>query len=239
MLVQALVSGRAEKSVYRRWTFQNHLWQTDSKFQLNILNFDPCSPLFLSILQFLEWAHTFLEPFLHWSLLWGSRPIILYSQGLPFLPLDQLNEAFAEVRYELEFYDNERIEKFLDYVERQWISDNGIFPRSMWSHINNDGARTTNCVEGYHHKLNQAVRHHPDIFTLIDKLKEFNDRDEFNLRQVKMGRIIKSENLNYKRNDKKIQDLRNKFSLGSITRNEFLDALKHSLAWSLDPLASM
>ena len=124
----------------------------------------------------------------------------------------------------------EKITSFINYIERNWISNASVFPRQVWSHYENHGSRTTNCCEGWHNKLNREVRNHPDIFTLISVLQKFNSREEFDFRQVKRGLKIKVSNAVYEKLDKRIADLRDKFLRNVILRNDFLDALAHLLA---------
>ena len=56
--------------------------------------------------------------------------------------------------------------RFTDYVTEKWVE----WHRRAWNHYDNDGPRTTNHVEGWHHNIYNQLRHcHPSIYTLVDK----------------------------------------------------------------------
>ncbi|CAG9314716.1 unnamed protein product [Blepharisma stoltei] len=55
---------------------------------------------------------------------------------------------------------------------RTWLLSNAKFRREFWNHFDNDGMRTTNNLEGYHHALNKLVgAAHPNIFKFIETIK--------------------------------------------------------------------
>jgi hypothetical protein len=58
----------------------------------------------------------------------------------------------------------------------------------IWNHFDTDGPRTTNHLEGWHHKLKNHVAHpHPNIFYLINLLKEQQASTEIKLIQYSAG----------------------------------------------------
>ena len=57
--------------------------------------------------------------------------------GLPFVPINEVQEAFSAVLVEYKFKENNTdLEKFksilLDYFESTWL--NGSFPKSLWNY---------------------------------------------------------------------------------------------------------
>ena len=70
----------------------------------------------------------------------------------------------------LEECDNDSVpvSTFKDYVTEQWVEGD----RRFLNHYDNDGPRTTNHVEGWHHKNNQLRHCHPNIYTLIDLVQK-------------------------------------------------------------------
>jgi hypothetical protein len=61
------------------------------------------------------------------------------------------------------------IQSHLLTVTEYWVESH----QHIWNHFDTDGPRTTNHLEGWHHKLKNHVAHpHPNIFYLINLLKE-------------------------------------------------------------------
>ena len=74
---------------------------------------------------------------------------------------------------------------FTDYVTEQWVENN----RDLWNHHNTEGSRTTNHLEGWHHKLKNQVKHpHPNIYNLIKLIISQQSTTEIRLIQYATGR---------------------------------------------------
>ncbi|CAG9315619.1 unnamed protein product [Blepharisma stoltei] len=91
-------------------------------------------------------------------------------QSLALCPLDQIDEAWEIIAsFEPE---GERVQEFTAYFMRTWLLSNAKFRREFWNHFDNDGMRTTNNLEGYHHALNKLVgAAHPNILKFIEIIK--------------------------------------------------------------------
>ena len=67
----------------------------------------------------------------------------------------------------------------------QWVENN----RDLWNHHNTEGSRTTNHLEGWHHKLKNQVKHpHPNIYNLIKLIISQQSTTEIRLIQYAAGR---------------------------------------------------
>jgi len=74
--------------------------------------------------------------------------------------------------------------KFMDYVTSQWI-EGRVFSQEKWNHFSNDGRRTNNNLEGWHHKINTiADKCHPNIYEVLNIIKR-----EESVKQVKVAQL--------------------------------------------------
>ena len=80
--------------------------------------------------------------------------------------------------------DSPQVEQFKDYVTEQWVETD----LTLWNHYDNHGPRTTNHIEGWHHKINNLVsRSHPNIYSLIDIIKKEQSMNEIKMLQFSNG----------------------------------------------------
>ena len=93
--------------------------------------------------------------------------------ALAFLPVGDIPLAFAYVS-DIAFQADDRMAEFTKYVDRQWINNPNI-PLPLWNCHHRD-VRTSNAVEGWHHRLSRHVRiGHPNAWHLIEDMpKEQN-----------------------------------------------------------------
>ena len=91
--------------------------------------------------------------------------------GLPFLPPDQVADAFAE-DIKSDTPDSDKCSAFADYVVETYISDHARYPPHLWaSSPNMDTKRTNNGPETFHSHFNgQFYSAHPPIYVFIDVL---------------------------------------------------------------------
>ena len=109
------------------------------------------------------------------------------TMALGFLPLNEVYIAFYHLR-NLMLVETPNIQNYITYFERQWIDrqkihvdlnnirifDTRRVPMAKWNVFERDGHRTSNPCESFHSKLTRAMSgHNPNVFTFINKLKEF------------------------------------------------------------------
>ena len=75
--------------------------------------------------------------------------------ALPFLPADDIPEAFQKVRSKVD-HDAEALVSFMDYVDTTWI-ESSIWTVQCWS-VYGRSIRTNNDVEGWHNRLNRRAK---------------------------------------------------------------------------------
>ena len=65
--------------------------------------------------------------------------------------------------------DGQAVLRFKDYVTETWVEGH----LKQWNHFSNDGPRTTNAVEGWHHKVNRVCRRpHPNVYRFVQLIKK-------------------------------------------------------------------
>ena len=95
--------------------------------------------------------------------------------GLPFVPLERLNEGFQNLERIGSKVKGQKSKDFvkylLDYIERVWM--NGHFEREVWNMYNHRGVTTNNNAESLNSKLGSKnkLKSHPNPYLLVDEFK--------------------------------------------------------------------
>ncbi|CAF1136308.1 unnamed protein product [Didymodactylos carnosus] len=91
--------------------------------------------------------------------------------ALAFMPLDKIDELWCNIMDD--YSDIPNIVLFFDYITEIWIDNSeAMFEKQLWNYYNFDGARTTNSVEGWHHRLNSQVAvTNPNFYFFVKKLR--------------------------------------------------------------------
>ncbi|XP_060870098.1 uncharacterized protein LOC132944652 [Metopolophium dirhodum] len=82
--------------------------------------------------------------------------------GLSFLPYTEVSEAFCEL---IEISPSENALEFSDYVLKNYIDEDCLFPPEMWAEAPSSMPKTTNGPESFHRHFNeQFYSAHPSIW---------------------------------------------------------------------------
>ena len=80
---------------------------------------------------------------------------------------------------------------YSDYLIDNYISEETLFPPSLWAKNSAELTRTTNTCESFHrHFINSFYKSHPNIFVFINKLKEFQMETYVKLQSVHLNAKI-------------------------------------------------
>lgn len=93
--------------------------------------------------------------------------------SLMYLRPEEVGECFA---FDLipNMPQDDRLVKYADYLVDTYISDESLFPPSIWAEHSATLTRTTNACESFHKHFNESLyKDHPNLFVFIEKLKEF------------------------------------------------------------------
>lgn len=74
--------------------------------------------------------------------------------------------------------NDEKVDNFLNYFEKNYISLESKFQPSLWAKFSNSLMRTTNTCESFHSKLNgMFYSSYPNIFQFVELgTKKFSNR---------------------------------------------------------------
>ena len=126
----------------------------------------------------------------------------------------------------------------MDYVMTTWVNQEAKFPAHLWNHCQNYSHRTTNHLEGWHHRLKRLVgKPHPNLYEMIQFIKLEQDMFELKVNSLDAGNAPK-------RSAKKYIDLNNKImrltyhyladQSSTVTRVSFMKAIGFALHLSSD-----
>lgn len=112
--------------------------------------------------------------------------------------------------------------KLFNYFTETYLDpDICLFIKNMWNHFNTDGARTINHLEGWHAALNKAVgRPKPNIFILINELKNQQTNFELDLIAQKNCNRLKKMKTKYRKLEKSLSFAKD-LKIGKTYNNTF------------------
>ncbi|XP_055997797.1 uncharacterized protein LOC130047214 [Ostrea edulis] len=142
---------------------------------------------------------------------------------LPLVPDHRVEDVWFQA---LEDNDDntDAIMRFKDYVTETWVE--GHF--HLWNHFDHDGPRTTNAVEGWHHKLNRMCRRaHPNIFVFVEMLKKEQAANEAKIIQITARGVVRPKKKKYRQLDSRLQRLKDRMRQGQMDIVAYADAASH------------
>lgn len=95
--------------------------------------------------------------------------------ALAFVPLGCIDDAWLDIqpRENADHPAYSALEDFKNYFIQTWLENDALFPRNLWNHHRNFGARSTNHREGWHQALDGAVgKAQVNVFEIIRHLQE-------------------------------------------------------------------
>ena len=111
------------------------------------------------------------------------------------------------------------------YFQDVWM--NGPFPIRRWNAFD-AYIRTNSRVEGWHNKLNRTVGfHHLNVFQLVEVLTKQQVAIESTETTAQHGAEPPARRRKYHQQDVRLERLRQGYSTGEMTTEQFLLALRH------------
>ena len=150
--------------------------------------------------------------------------------ALPLVPLTAIDEVWESIHENAPLNIN-GVESFLNYVVNTWIDEiYGLFNRHIWTHFDNDGARTNNHLEGFHFKLNKCTgKIHPNIFELILVFQKIQNESEIELQYLMNGGKPKNPRKKYRDIHERLMRLRERLGNNEIELLDFVDSCSYHL----------
>ncbi|XP_003742493.1 uncharacterized protein LOC100908453 [Galendromus occidentalis] len=110
---------------------------------------------------------------------YGDRAVNRFLKcvaALSLVPLEEIDEAWLQIDSDSPSADHpafRALDRFKTYFISTWLENESVFPRVLWNHYRNFGARTTNHIEGWHHALNGRVgKRHVNLFEIVSHLQK-------------------------------------------------------------------
>ena len=153
------------------------------------------------------------------------RRLVRRAAVLPLVPENSIEDVWFQALEDNQ-NDSPPAMRFKDYVTETWVEGH----LQHWNHYDNDGPRTTNAVEGWHHKLNAMCRRpHPNIYLFIQTLQKEQAANEAKIIQLDAGGIVRPKKRKYRQLDQRIQLLKDRLRQNAIGVMEYADAASHLL----------
>lgn len=90
--------------------------------------------------------------------------------GLLFLKPSDVEDCYFLELYAIKPEDD-RLEKFSDYLLEMYLTDNSKFPPHIWADASAALNKTTNACESFHSHFNSSIYNtHPSIFVFLDAI---------------------------------------------------------------------
>jgi len=152
-----------------------------------------------------------------------ARMQIRQLMALGFLPLVVVRLTFAT----LESMAMNILLPLFQYFRQQWL---GKVKPVMWN-THNEDLRTNNDCEGWHVRFNNAIRrHHPNIWQLMNCIREEQASVELLQQQIAAGRAARRCNKKYVSVQRRLQRLQRRYARGALTAIEYITGVSHNLA---------
>jgi hypothetical protein len=110
--------------------------------------------------------------------------------GLSLLSSGEVNDCFTNDLMSLKPI-NGKLEEFFDYILKNYIENDSLFPPSMWAEYTSSIERTTICCESFHSKFNSCFYSaHPNIFQFMNVLKKIQIKTYVKLRSTDKKKML-------------------------------------------------
>lgn len=148
-----------------------------------------------------------------------------YIFGLPFLNPSEVGDCYAFDFSEIQPQD-ERLSRFSDYLVDNYISEEAVFPPSLWAELSDSIERSTNACESFHAKFNASFYStHPSIFHFIEILKQFQTETYIKIQSLSECARIRDPVVRRRKQSvtRKIDEYKN----GSVSRFDFVKCIAY------------
>lgn len=150
------------------------------------------------------------------------RLLVRRAAVLPLVPEHRVEDVWLEALEDNEDDDHDVL-RFKDYVTETLVEGH----LTHWNHYDNDGSRTTNVVEGWHHKFNRMCRRPHNIFMFIQLIQKVQAANEAKMIQLAAGGVVRPKKKKYRQLDTRIRQLKDRLLQGNIQLMEYADAASH------------
>ena len=116
----------------------------------------------------------------------------------------------------------DKVVEFLAYFEETWLEGN--FAPRIWNVFSTDASspRTNNHLEGWHKLKRIARKAHPNVFELVEIFKQEQSDTEVSIARLDTGSQPPKRAKKSVDKDKKIGELKSRFSQNEINLEEYV-----------------
>ena len=154
----------------------------------------------------------------------GTHSYVKQLMALPFLPAEKIETRFYRLQRRA---TTDSLKKFVEYVADNWIKSE-IFPPTTWS-VFMEAVRTNDDLEGWHNALNRRAKGktHLPLYCLIQLLNKEASLLAMQVRLVSDQKLRGHQRVTYKKMQKKLFSLWNKYQNGKRNSKQLLEACAH------------
>jgi len=148
---------------------------------------------------------------------------IHYTFGLLFLNPEEVGDCYVEDLMS-DCPENEKLQKFCDYLTDNYISDESIFPPKLWAAKSSELIRTTNACESFHSFFNKSFySNSPPIHMWLAVVQEIQTDVYIKLNSIHLQHFPKDRKVRERqlKNEKTIE----KYNRGELSRYEFIKSM--------------
>lgn len=144
---------------------------------------------------------------------------------LALLPANTIPEAYLSICDKVSDHDNELFSKFNDYFNKEWLTKiNG----SLFS-CYGEKYRTTNSIEGWHHRINTKISKKCSLFYFLELLAKEARYQDVRIKQGEMHYEGKRRRLRDIKKDKQINHIIEDLSKNLISPEKCLELLANMI----------
>ncbi|XP_046339071.2 uncharacterized protein LOC124120313 [Haliotis rufescens] len=156
------------------------------------------------------------------------KKVVRRASALPLVPLDMVEDVWADAIADRP--QGVKVTRFMDYVTTTWVE--GSWSKDLWNHFGNQGRRTNNNLEGWHHHLNKsAQKTHPNIFEVVNLLKREQSLTEVRVEQLGAHPRAPARERKYRVIDSRLRALKEDLLNQLTTTMDYTDDVADLLHW--------
>jgi hypothetical protein len=139
---------------------------------------------------------------------------------LAFMPMSAINDLWCGI---MDKFDHiAHAQEFFDYFTDTWVDEGCLFPKTLWNYYGFHGPRTTNGVEGWHHRLNSNIgTTNPNLYVVIEELKKDYAFNMATLKQLENNTNKPPRKKQFIFRNQRIMDLMNRYGKGDLSLEEY------------------
>jgi hypothetical protein len=117
-----------------------------------------------------------------------------YTFGLVFLNPNELSNCFVEDLLS-DCPVNDKCTNFYDYLTDTYISEDYLFPMSIWASNTSELIITTNACESFHSFFNKSFNHSPPISAWLSVINEIQTKVYIKLNSIHLQMCLKDKKI--------------------------------------------